>query len=182
MIKKEWNTVEVLRHARHDWLNKMQLIKGNLDLNKIDRVREVIDEIVVEAQNETKLSNLNLPQFTTLLLTHRWENYSFELEFEVVDEFKCGVLDDVELVNWTNHFFARLNDAVKLYGENHLILTIETQQKGIRFFFDFSGIIEQKDLIEQFLQSTNVGITVERFYITEIEMILEVFTPYGRNS
>ena len=71
---------------------------------------------------------------------------------------------------------------VQLYGDNHLILTIETMQQGSRFFFDFSGIIEQKELIEQFLQSTNDGITVERFYITEIEMILEVFTPYRRNS
>ncbi len=68
------------------------------------------------------------------------------------------------------------------YGENHLIVTIETMQQGSRFFFDFSGIIEQKELIEQFLQSTNDGITVERFYITEIEMILEVFTPYRSNS
>jgi stage 0 sporulation protein B (sporulation initiation phosphotransferase) len=75
-----------------------------------------------------------------------------------------------------------LNEASQLYGDNHLILTIETNEQGSRFFFDFSGIIEQKELIEQFLQSTNDGITVERFYITEIEMILEVFTPYRRNS
>ncbi len=182
MIKKEWNTVEVLRHARHDWLNKMQLIKGNLDLNKLDRVQEIINEIVVEAQNESKLSNLNIPQFSTLLLTSRWENYSFEFEFQVIDELKCGSIEDEELTKFTSQFFECLNEAVQLYGDNHLILTIETMQQGSRFFFDFSGIIEQKDLIEQFLQSTNDGITVERFYITEIEMILEVFTPYRRNS
>ena len=70
----------------------------------------------------------------------------------------------------------------KRYGENHLMVTIETMQQGSRFFFDFSGIIERKDLIEQFLQSMNVGITVERFYISETEMVLEVFTPYRSNS
>ena len=48
MIEKEWNTVEVLRHARHDWLNKLQLIKGNLDLNELDRAKEIINEIVIE--------------------------------------------------------------------------------------------------------------------------------------
>ena len=68
MMKKEWNTIELLRHVRHDWLNKLQLIKGNLDLNKIDRAKEIIDEIVIEAQNETKLSNLHFPNFTLLLL------------------------------------------------------------------------------------------------------------------
>src|SRR3954469_26062794 len=138
MIKKEWNTVEVLRHARHDWLNQMQLIKGNLDLNKLDRVREIINEIVVEAQNESKLSNLNIPQFSTLLLTSRWENYSFEFEFQVIDELKCGSIKDEELTKFTIQFFECLNEAVQLYGDNHLILTIETMQQGSRFFFDFS--------------------------------------------
>ncbi len=112
--KKEWNTVEVLRHARHDWLNKMQLIKGNLDLNKLDRVREIINEIVIEAQNESKLSNLNIPQFATLLLTTRWENYSFEFEFQVIDELKCGSIDDEVLVNFTNLLFECLNEAIQL--------------------------------------------------------------------
>ena len=111
MIKKEWNTVEVLRHARHDWLNKMQLIKGNLDLNKLDRVREIINEIVVEAQNESKLSNLNIPQFSSLLLTSRWENYSFEFEFQVIDELKCGIIDDKVLENFTSMLFECLNEA-----------------------------------------------------------------------
>ena len=181
MKKKEWNTVEVLRHARHDWLNKVQLIKGNLDLNKIDRVREIINEIVVEAQNEAKLSNLNIPLFATLLLTSRWESYSFEFEFQVIDELKCGSIDDMELVTFTKQLFECLNESIQRYGENHLIVTIETIQQGSRFFFDFSGIIERKDLIEQLLQSMNVGITVERFYISENEMILEVFTPYRNN-
>ena len=27
---KKLDDVEVLRHSRHDWLNKIQLIKGNL--------------------------------------------------------------------------------------------------------------------------------------------------------
>ena len=182
MKNKEWNTVEVLRHARHDWLNQMQLIKGNLDLNKLDRVREIINEIVIEAQNESKLSNLNSPQFATLLLTTRWENYSFEFEFQVIDELKCGSIDDVELEKFTKQFFVLLNESIQRFGENHLIVTIETMQQGSRFFFDFSGIIERKDLIEQFLQSINVGITVERFYISETEMVLEVFTPYRSNS
>ena len=36
-MRKEWDTIEVLKHARHDWLNKLQLIKGNLSLIKIDQ-------------------------------------------------------------------------------------------------------------------------------------------------
>ena len=67
-------------------LNKLQLIKGNLDLNRIDRAKAYIDEIVIEAQHESKLSNLNLPLFASLLLRSNWEKHSFELEYEVLKD------------------------------------------------------------------------------------------------
>ncbi|MCD8502937.1 MAG: Spo0B domain-containing protein [Bacillaceae bacterium] len=35
-MKKDWDDVlSVLKHSRHDWLNMVQLIKGNLALKKI---------------------------------------------------------------------------------------------------------------------------------------------------
>ncbi len=177
-MKKEWNTVEVLRHVRHDWLNKLQLIKGNIDLNKMDRVKEIIGEIVVEAQHETKLSNLNLPHFTSLLLLHNWEMESFKLEFEVIDDYKRGILDDNELTQWTSTFFTILNESIKSYYDNHLILTIEQQQDGLRFFFDFCGIIENKESLEPFLHNTSFGIDVIQFDMNERELTLEVMIPY----
>lgn len=178
MMKKEWNTVEVLRHARHDWLNKLQLIKGNIDLNKMDRVKEIIAEIVIEAQHETKLSNLNLPKFTSLLLLHNWETESFKLEFEVIDDHKSGKLDDDRLTEWTSTFFTILNKSIKSYYDNHLILTIEQQQEGLRFFFDFCGIIESKETIEQFLHNTSFEMDKNQFEINEREFTLELLIPY----
>lgn len=177
-MKKEWNTVEVLRHVRHDWLNKLQLIKGNIDLNKIERVREIINEIVLEAQNDSKLSNLNIPRFTCLLLTHNWDNYPFQIEFEVMNDLKYGCIDDEKYANWTSTFFTCLNKSIKLYYDNHLFVSIEPQQQGLRFFFDFSGILENKVQIERFLQNTPVGITVQSFDMTENEFTLEILTSY----
>lgn len=54
--------IHLLSHSRHDWMNKLQLIKGNLTLKKYDRVFEIIDEVVIEAQHESKLSNLRIPR------------------------------------------------------------------------------------------------------------------------
>lgn len=48
-MKKEWDVVEVLKYARHDWLNKIQLIKGNLALNRVDRANDIINTIVNES-------------------------------------------------------------------------------------------------------------------------------------
>ena len=38
------------------------------------------------------------PNFTLLLLTHNWEQHSFQIEFEVIDDIKCKVIDD-DLLN-----------------------------------------------------------------------------------
>jgi len=170
---KEWDIVEVLRHSRHDWLNKLQLIKGNLDLNRIDRVKAVIDEIVIEAQHETKLSNLQMPLFAALLLKSNWENPSFKLEYEVLIDSESIKIDDASMTNWTNSFFSCLNQAIEDFQENHLSITIEPQLDGVRFFFDFSGIIIKRELIEKFLADPALDVAVKEF--SGSELALEVF-------
>ncbi|WP_141433635.1 Spo0B C-terminal domain-containing protein [Bacillus sp. 03113] len=170
-MKKDWSTIELLRHSRHDWLNKLQLIKGNLDLNKMERAKEIIDEIVVEAIQESRLSNLNIPQFTSMLLTYNWENHSFQLEYEVLSEIKSQILDDDKITAWTKRFFSSLETSVKLYHENHLFISIEPRLDGTRFFFEFSGIIEKMENIEHFLCSESsiaMNIAIQEFSRQEI--------------
>lgn len=179
-MKKEWDTIELLRHARHDWLNKIQLIKGNLSLNKMDRVKEIIDEIVIETRQESILSNLNIPQFAALLLTYNWESHSIHLEYEIIGEPNLSsshlVKDDV-LTNWTNTFLEELDQAIKAFHENHLSVTIERQETGIGFFFDFRGIITNIEHIERFLQQQSIVVKTVHD-LSEHELSIEVFMPY----
>ncbi|MCL6571605.1 MAG: sporulation initiation phosphotransferase B [Bacillus sp. (in: Bacteria)] len=176
-MEKDMDIVEVLRHSRHDWLNRLQLIKGNLDLNRIDRARAVIDEIVIETQNEAKLSNLHLPMFASLLLKSNWENPSFKLEYEVLQDSKSLQINDVLLTNWTFLFFSCLHEAIEPFQESHLLITIDPQSKGIRFIFDFSGIIIKSKLIEKFLanQLDSLDLVIKEF--SESELALDVFMP-----
>jgi stage 0 sporulation protein B (sporulation initiation phosphotransferase) len=174
-MDKEWDIVEVLRHSRHDWLNRLQLIKGNLDLNRIDRAKECINEIVIEVQHESKLSNVNLPRFAALLLKSNWEQHLFQLEYEVLSESETVEICDINLSNWTNSFFSCLDQAIEAFQENHLSITIQPQSDGFRFFFDFSGIIIKKELIEQFLIGSQIDLIVKVF--SENELGLEIFMP-----
>lgn len=175
MINKDWNKIELLRHVRHDWLNKLQLIKGNLDLNKIDRTKEIITEIVIEAQNETKLSNLEFPNFTLLLLTHNWEQHAFQIDFEVINNMKCKEMKEDSLTNWISAFFSQLDKALKPFAENQLSLTIEPEEQGIRFFLDFCGTIENIECIQRFLEQSYLGVEIMPFHLTDGEFSLEVF-------
>ncbi len=176
-MEKQWDIIEVLRHSRHDWMNKLQLIKGNIDLNRIDRVKTVIEEIIIEAQNETKLSNLPMPGFVSLLLKTNWENPSFELEYEVLIEKEAVKIDDENLTNWTEQFFSCLHNAVEAFQANHLLITIEPYSNGLRFFFNFSGIIINRELLETFLaeRSSLLKVAIKEF--SQNELTLEVFMP-----
>lgn len=177
-MEKEWNIVEVLRHSRHDWLNKLQLIKGNLDLNRIERAKEIIDEIVFETQNEAKLSNLQLPIFASLLMKANWENYFFRLEYEVLQDAESLKINESALTSWTALFFSSLNSAVSMYEENQLAITIvPLKEEGARFFFDFRGIINKKERIEQFLAETDCFMETSVKEFSEHELALEVFSP-----
>jgi stage 0 sporulation protein B (sporulation initiation phosphotransferase) len=177
-MEKEWNIIEVLRHTRHDWLNKLQLIKGNIDLNRMDRVKSIIDEIIIEAQQESKLSNLHMPMFVSLLLRSNWENHMFRLEYEILDETDSHKVNDFYLTSWTKSLFACLDTAIDAIHDNHLSITIDPHMNGTRFFFDFSGIIKMKERIEQFLAEPNKtewSIEIKEF--SEHELALEIFIP-----
>lgn len=175
-MKKEWDTIEVLRHARHDWMNQLQLIKGNLSLNKVDRAKEIIEEIIMEARQDAKLSNLHLPQFASTLLTCNWENHHFQLEYEVMDSQNFHRLDDQLLTRWTEQLFDALNSSIEQYQENHLSVTIESQEKGIGFFFDFRGIINDKNRLKRFLdQQPGYNMKVRSDGVVDGELTIEVF-------
>ncbi|GAA0334108.1 sporulation initiation phosphotransferase B [Bacillus carboniphilus] len=133
------NVVDILRHARHDWLNKLQLIKGNLELGKTERAKEIIDEIIIEARHESDLSNIGLNQFSTFLLTYNWKQHFFILEFEVLELSGTFPLEDQYITNWLKGLFQHLEESLNPYGENHVSLSIEVKPDWSRFIVDIRG-------------------------------------------
>lgn len=170
---KEWNAVEILRHSRHDWLNKLQLIKGNLALERLDRVNEIIEEIIMDTKNESKLTNLKAPQLAALLMLFNWEEQHFFLEFEVLGDEQNLSNIDRELTAWCCTFLNEINKVIKPFAENHLILSIQISEKEIRFIFDFRGIIEDKSTMLHYLEDQkNALIKVLEYEVHNDEMVV----------
>ncbi|HHY72861.1 MAG TPA: sporulation protein [Bacillus bacterium] len=152
-MKREWNAVEILRHSRHDWLNKLQLIKGNLALDRLDRVNEIIEEIIIDTKNEAKLSNLKAHKLASLLMLFNWDERHFFLDFEVIGNERNLSFHDDELTSWCFGFLNNLNKSIKPFAENNLILSIELSDEDVRFIYDFSGIIVDKRRILNYLEN-----------------------------
>lgn len=150
-MKKDWNAVEVLRYSRHDWLNKLQLIKGNISLNKLERVNQIIDEIIIDAKHESDLSNLKTQDFASFLMTHNWENHFFTIEYEVLGKLRNISQFDQELTSWCYFFFKKLNESVDQKSTNHLCLSIDFNNNETKLFLDFSGIISHTEALEDWM-------------------------------
>lgn len=151
--RERWGIVEVLSHSRHDWLNKLQLIKGHLSLKKYDRVKEIIDEIVMEAEQESKLCHLKMPKFAELLLTYNWEGSFLLLDYEVLGKVCDCSRIDAEIHRFTAALLCMMDQCVDQTAENHLTITVELteNQNVIRFFYDFNGILSDDDLLAKSL-------------------------------
>ncbi|MFS0647128.1 Spo0B C-terminal domain-containing protein [Siminovitchia sp. 179-K 8D1 HS] len=150
-MSENWTVVEMLRHTRHEWLNRLQLIKGNLSMGKTEQAKRIMDEIVQEMQQEALLSNLKLYRFAELLLTHNWKGYRFRLEYEIVKGQDNLRLDDQLLTDWTRGFFDELNRVSLPINDNILYMAIEPENDAVRFLFQFHGIIENEPELKNWL-------------------------------
>jgi stage 0 sporulation protein B (sporulation initiation phosphotransferase) len=152
-MSENWGILDALRHARHDWMNDLQLIKGNLELNRIERAKQVIDTMVITAQNESKLSNLKLPSLAEWILTYNWSTHLVKLEFEVGQTGFTDRLNDQKLVFLCKEMLELLESNVETNAENQLSLIINLSEEHPRFIFDFTGILKETNVLEEWIKN-----------------------------
>lgn len=177
-MKKDWDILQILGHSRHDWLNFVQLIKGNLELKKYDRVEAIIQETIQQTQYESKLSNLHLPQFASELLLFNWKNsHNFQIKFEVVGTTQNLCQFEESLIKWLDDFTSVLNKSCQQFGDNQLLIIIEFIDESCpQFTFDFHGNLIDVTNINKFLKNKKTWneqlkkvesyISKEEFYFT----------------
>ncbi|MEI5905686.1 Spo0B C-terminal domain-containing protein [Bacillus spongiae] len=173
---QNWTVEEALRHARHDFMNQLQLIKGNLDLNRVDQAKLIIDGIVMEAQRESMLSKLKSPNFVEWLLTYNWTKNVIHLEYDIIAVEENHRLKEDVLVEWLGTFLKQLENQVELMTENNLCLKINITSEESRFILDFQGIIKDEINISKWLKrgllSEEMEVTLQS--LSNKEIVLEL--------
>ncbi|MFB5663207.1 Spo0B C-terminal domain-containing protein [Alteribacillus sp. HJP-4] len=172
---KEKKELDLLRHSRHDWMNIVQIIKGNLALNRIDRIYEVLEEVSRKAEHESCLTNLNIPSLAMYLLTFHWQSHWFTLDVEVHGgTADCSYYEHI----WQQFivsFFNKLENSVKAGGENELLLTFHTD-KSPYLEIDFQGVIEDRETLIDWMEmaETHGGIKLNHKVVNEKEVFFVV--------
>ncbi len=175
-MEKEWNTINLLRHSRHDWLNRIQLIKGYLALGDSEKVNQLIDSFVQESNKETAISNLEMDTFVSYILTFNWENHPIMLDYEVEGTVRKLSKYDMEMYDFTQAFFTELAQHVEMFSENQMEITIEINEDDICFYFDFRGKLKGHENMKQWIKDYSKWqhVSVSHLHVTEEEMTVTI--------
>lgn len=172
---KEWESLELLRHSRHDWLNDIQLIKAQLAMQRVAEAEEVIEEVTRRAHNESKLTNLHIPKVAERLLTFNWQEHFYRLQVEVIGPERDLSPCDQDLVVFLEQLFEKVDDGVDKLQESHLLLTLLLNEEGNFLTVDFSGRLnETKAWDEHWIDN---DFAVCEYDINEDQFILTVQLP-----
>ncbi len=152
-VKEEWTVLEALRHARHDWMNDIQLVKGYLSLNKIDEAVRAADHIIVKAVQESKLCNLGMPGMAEMFITFNWEQHSFLLEFEIDDELVVPKVDDEKAVQFFSRLFSVLDQHIEEYSGQYLYAHFSEKEGRLSARIEWTGEVKDRALLVETISS-----------------------------
>ena len=87
------SVVQSLRHARHDFLNELQLIGMYLDLGQPEKAKAMIRSHAEAAVHMSRLAGLGMPMTEEWLLLSKWRYPELAIQTECTAEAGIAKLD-----------------------------------------------------------------------------------------
>ncbi|MDD4334936.1 MAG: Spo0B domain-containing protein [Desulfotomaculaceae bacterium] len=148
--------LEVVRVQRHDFLNHLQVVSGFLQLNKPDRIREYIEQIIDDMRVVSQTARLGIPEATAALLVGFNEAARYQIEMKLTVNSKldeCAVPGNVvgfALENVLRCFFEN-SSSPELSKKNFTLSFEENQEKHTIFLCSRASYIADLLLLKKSL-------------------------------
>jgi len=113
-MEKTMTVAQSLRHARHDFLNELQLIKMNLDLGRLQEAQAIIRSHAEAAMHASRLSDIGMPLTEEWLLTANWRFPGFNFHVEC-PALKAPAQLDADFQRFLERFVASAKDRLDPY-------------------------------------------------------------------
>ncbi|MCL7746969.1 Spo0B C-terminal domain-containing protein [Halalkalibacter alkaliphilus] len=143
-MDNQLDVLKALRQTRHDWLNVMQLIKGNLALKRYDRIEEIIDQVTQQSICESKISEIQAVSVVYFLLTYNWFSSKLKLEIDVAGDVFSLEKDEVRMLRLCEQITEKLTEGCSTESENNLLITFLFTDIECKITFDFQGSLQMK--------------------------------------
>lgn len=113
-MEKTMTVAQSLRHARHDFLNELQLIKMNLDLGRLQEAQAIIRSHAEAAMHASRLADIGLPLTEEWLLTANWRFPGFDFGVEC-PALKAPAHLDADFQHFLESFVGSAKDRLDPY-------------------------------------------------------------------
>lgn len=168
--------LSTLRHARHDWMNDLQLVKAYLALDKVEDAMRAVDQAILKAAQESKLCNLGMPGMAELLLTYNWSTHAFWLEFEVEEQMQRVRADDEKAARFFQTCFSLLEAHITEYTHHSLFIRLFEEKSLLMAQLDWDGPLVDEahfiSLLTQAAEEADAAIAV--LQQSEAELLIEI--------
>ncbi|WP_246218397.1 Spo0B C-terminal domain-containing protein [Litoribacterium kuwaitense] len=148
---KNWSHEELIRYYRHDWLNTLQMIRGNLQLNHIDQVERIIDEALFKVVNEEKLFRMKTPRFTEYLVTFSLVPHFCRLDYEVFGDVRAIPDLDQQLCHLFASFMNLIERSVNPNTQPWVSLSLEFTDTVVYCNIAFEGKLTDPRALQKWM-------------------------------
>ncbi|WP_422123066.1 Spo0B domain-containing protein [Planococcus sp. X10-3] len=138
---------QALRHARHDFLNELQLIQMKLDLGRGQEVQSIIRSYAEAAVQLNRLSALGMPATENWLLTAEWRFPEFRFQLACLAETGAGT-KDAAFAQWLERFFNGLEPQMDAAAESSCRTELTEQQSVFEIGLALTGHWHDMELPE----------------------------------
>lgn len=151
----------ILGSIRHDWLNVLQLIKGNLAIGNQERAEAVLEEAVEQTTNESRLCNMGMPKTALVLLEQKWHQSAYEIAYEVDGPLLNLAKYDNAFSTCFARFFSLLSEWPQLDGPSSVFVTYTFFDQNCLIELDYQGHIYRNDSISNCFSEMPPSVVVD---------------------
>ncbi|MFD1414000.1 Spo0B domain-containing protein [Oceanobacillus jeddahense] len=125
----EKETVRLIQKYRHDLMNRLQIVSGYLSMEKTDKAKRNLDDVLRYYEEERNLMRLNADSFMIWILQFQDAYPSFALTYrvELLESVEKSI-DEQELLITCKKLLAVLSEAAKELHVYDLFLHIQEKE------------------------------------------------------
>lgn len=145
MDKKQLTIPEVLKFARHDFLNELQIILMHIDLGDAPQAKEAIMKTNEKMKQQTLLDNLGLPETGKWIMTFEWIYTAFHKTLSCTIQPGVREVDDLAVVTYMERIFRGVEQVLDPMSDYEVLFDIRADQHNWSIAITVTGALPEKE-------------------------------------
>lgn len=150
------SVVQSLRHARHDFLNELQLIGMYLDLGQPEKAKAIIRAHAEAAVHMSRLAGLGMPVTEEWLLLSKWRYPELGIHIECTAQAGIARMDET-FAKVLENFAETVRPRLDPFVEYVCTISIWNENESLAMKLSLNGDWQQMSFPEQLVETAGIS-------------------------